>query len=51
MLCRVADDPVVVLNSRPEKPGNSVEDKTERTDAACASGLTEKPKAPSVAKG
>jgi len=29
--CRVADDPVVVLNSRPKKPGNRVEEKTERT--------------------
>ena len=51
MRCEVADESVVVLKFRPMKPGNSVEDKTERTDAACASGLTEKPKAPSVAKG
>ncbi|MBF0203302.1 MAG: hypothetical protein HQK67_03085 [Desulfamplus sp.] len=31
MLCRVADDPVVVLKFLPEKPGNGVEDKTEMT--------------------
>lgn len=29
MLCRVADEPVVVLKSLPEKPGNGVEDKTK----------------------
>jgi len=28
-LCRVADEPVVVLKFPPVKPGNSVEDKTE----------------------
>ena len=31
MRCEVADEPVVVLKSRPVKPGNGVEDKTERT--------------------
>jgi len=31
MLCRVADEPVVVLKFPPEKPGNGVEDKTEMT--------------------
>lgn len=29
MWCRAADDSVVVLNFRPVKPGNGVEDKTE----------------------
>lgn len=28
MSCRVADEPVVAMKSRPMKPGNSVEDKT-----------------------
>ena len=31
MRCEVADEPVVVKKSRPVKPGNSVEDKTEMT--------------------
>ena len=31
MTCRVADEPVVVMKSRPVKPGNSVEDKTGMT--------------------
>jgi hypothetical protein len=31
MRCEVADDPVVVSKSRPEKPGNRVEDKTATT--------------------
>jgi len=30
-LCRVADEPVVVLKFPPVKPGNGVEDKTEMT--------------------
>ena len=29
--CEVADDPVVVSKSRPEKPGNRVEEKTAMT--------------------
>ena len=36
MPCRVADDPVVVWNSQSEKPGNRVEEKTERTGTSCA---------------
>lgn len=31
MTCRVADEPVVMMKSRPVKPGNSVEDKTGMT--------------------
>lgn len=31
MLCRVADEPVVVLKFPPKKPGNGVEGKTEMT--------------------
>lgn len=31
MTCRVADEPVVVMKSRPVKPGNSVEEKTGMT--------------------
>ena len=31
MTCRVADEPVVVMKSRPVKPGNSVEGKTGMT--------------------
>ena len=31
MRCEVADEPVVVMKSRPVKPGNGVEDKTEMT--------------------
>lgn len=31
MTCRVADEPVVVMKSRPVKPGNRVEDKTGMT--------------------
>jgi len=31
MRCRVADDPVVAINSRPVKAGNSLEDKTGKT--------------------
>lgn len=29
--CKVADEPVVVLKSQPEKLGNNVEEKTEMT--------------------
>lgn len=31
MRCEVADDPVVVMKSRPVKPGNGVEGKTKTT--------------------
>jgi hypothetical protein len=31
MLCRVADEPVVVMKFPPVKPGNGVEEKTETT--------------------
>jgi hypothetical protein len=31
MWCEVADDSVVVMKSRPEKAGNSLEDKTGMT--------------------
>ena len=31
MRCKVADEPVVVKKSRPVKPGNGVEEKTEMT--------------------
>lgn len=31
MRCKVADEPVVVMKSRPVKPGNGVEDKIEMT--------------------
>ena len=50
MRCRAADDSVVVLNFRPVKPGNGVEDKTEGRRALLRrdSGV---PKAPLFAKG
>ena len=48
--CEVADDPVVVRKSQPEKPGNRVEDKTAMTSGLdLASGRM--PKASAVAKG
>lgn len=31
MRCRMADEPVVVINPQPMKAGNSLEDKTEET--------------------
>lgn len=31
MLCRVADEPVVVMKSPPKKPGNGAEEKTGMT--------------------
>jgi hypothetical protein len=37
---RVADDPLVLLNSHPEKLGNRVEEKTETKSGV--SGLVEK---------
>lgn len=33
MVCRVADEPVVVMKFPPAKPGNGVEEKTETTDS------------------
>ena len=37
--CEVADEPVVVLKSRPVKASNGVEDKTRTTVAGDATGL------------
>lgn len=31
MRCGVSDEPIVVMKSRPVKPGNGVEEKTEMT--------------------
>jgi len=31
MRCQVADEPIVVMKTRPMKPGNGVEGKTELT--------------------
>jgi hypothetical protein len=36
--CKVADDPVVVRKSRPEKPGNRVEEKTGKTVSSDLTG-------------
>jgi hypothetical protein len=46
----VADDPVVVNKSRPEKPGNRVEEKTAMTTDLVLPG-DRTPKASVVAKG
>lgn len=46
----MADDPVVVRKSRPEKPGNRVEDKTATTSGLVQTG-GRLPKASAVAKG
>lgn len=43
-LCRVADEPVVVLKFPPVKPGNGVEDKTEMTCNLSLQGLPESQK-------
>lgn len=48
--CEVADEPVVVMKSRPVKAGNSAEGKTEETIAMVQWGQR-KPKAPLIAKG
>ena len=48
--CEVADDPVVVSKSRPEKPGNRVEEKTVTTSGLVQTG-DRLPKASGVAKG
>ncbi len=48
--CEVADDPVVVRKSRPEKPGNRVEEKTAMTSGLVLAGGG-LPKAFVVAKG
>ena len=37
--CEVADEPVVVMKFRPEKPGNSVEEKTGMTTGGGPVGL------------
>jgi len=36
MICRVADEPVVVKKFQPMKPGNGVEDKTEMISSTSA---------------
>lgn len=48
--CEVADEPVVVKKSRPEKPGNRVEEKTATTSDLVQAG-DRSPKASIVAKG
>ena len=50
MWCEVADDPVVVSKSRPEKPGNRVEEKTAMTSGLVLTS-DRLPKASAVAKG
>ena len=50
MRCGVSDEPIVVMKSRPVKPGNGVEDKTEMTRWFLAWGLSW-PKARQLAKG
>lgn len=50
MRCGVSDEPIVVMKSRPVKPGNGVEDKTEMTRRFLAWGLSW-PKARQLAKG
>ena len=47
--CEVAEDPVVVSKSRPEKPGNRVEGKTVTTSDLVWTG-NRLPKASAVAK-
>ena len=39
MRCEVTDEPVVVMKSRPMKPGNGVEEKTKTTRRPLAWGL------------
>jgi len=51
MLCRVADEPVVVLKSLPVKAGNGVEDKTEMTRSYVCRGLTESQKRCQLRRG
>ena len=50
MRCEVADEPVVVMKSRPVKPGNGVEEKTGTTRWFFAWRLGV-PKASQFAKG
>jgi|CXWJ01.1.fsa_nt_gi hypothetical protein len=50
MRCEVADEPVVVNKSRPEKPGNRVEEKTAMT-SSLVSASDRLPKASNTAKG
>ena len=51
MLCRMADDSVVVIKFRPMKAGNSVEEKTGTTLYISYNEMWEMPKALIVAKG
>jgi len=51
MLCRMADDSVVVIKFWPMKAGNSVEDKTGMTLYISCNEVCGKPKAPILAKG
>jgi hypothetical protein len=44
MLCRVADEPVVVMKFPPKKPGNGVEGKTGMTCICDMQGLQESQK-------
>ena len=46
----MADEPVAVMKSPPEKPGNGVEEKTGMIRMAICGGCRE-PKAPAIAKG
>ena len=48
MRCRVADESVVVLNSRPVKAGNRPEDKTGRTSCFVAVGFGRSQKRPDL---
>ena len=50
MWCEVADDPVVVMKSRPMKAGNGVEEKTE-TNLDLVRGDRRRPKAASGCEG
>jgi len=51
MLCRMADDSVVVIKFWPMKAGNSVEEKTGMTLYISYNGVWEKLKAFILAKG
>ncbi len=50
MLCRVADEPVVVMKFPPTKPGNGVEEKTGMICILICRDCG-RPKAPAIAKG
>ena len=49
--CEVADDSVVVMKSRPEKAGNSLEEKTGMTCCTMSAGTGERQKPHQGAKG